>query len=160
MKLQEARLLNPNAILIHSGVLFDVFNPKLEDIHIVDIAHGTANMCRYGCHSPEFYSVAQHSVLCSLEPGTPQQQMELLLHDGSEGLGLLDFPTPIKRQFKQYMSVEDNLQKIICERFKLAFPLTENTHRVDRELLEFEYKFRWHLVQPSQWDWPFHSHSV
>ncbi|GIV43995.1 MAG: hypothetical protein KatS3mg035_1118 [Bacteroidia bacterium] len=55
MKLEEATRINPNAILIHSGILFDVFNPKIEDIDINDIAHALSNICRYGGHSPKFY---------------------------------------------------------------------------------------------------------
>lgn len=140
MKLADVRIINPNGILLHSGVVFDVFNPKIEDIQYTDIAHGLSNMCRYGGHSPKFYSVAQHSVLCSLQPGTPQEQFDLLGHDSSEGLGLLDLPTPIKRQMPEYMRIEDNLMKLVAEKLNFSFPLTENTHKVDRYLLEFEYK--------------------
>ena len=140
MTLAEAKRINPNAILIHSGILFDVFNPNIEDIKIIDGAHGLSNICRYGGHSPEFYSVAQHSVLCSLIEGTPQEQLECLCHDLTEGMGLVDLPTPIKRHIPDYMAIEENLHKVICERFKLTYPLTERTHKVDRQLLEFEYK--------------------
>ena len=140
MKLAEVQKINPNGIIIHSGIIFDVFDPKIEDIKITDIAYGLSNICRYGGHSPKFYSVAQHSVLCSLKPGSPQEQFDLLLHDGSEGLGLFDLPTPIKRQMPEYKRIEDNLMKLIAEKFNLSFPLTEKTHEVDKKLLEFEYK--------------------
>jgi len=120
MTLIEAKATNPNAILIHSGVLFDVFNPKKEDINIIDIAHGLSNICRYGGHSPKFYSVAQHS-------------------DSTETV-VGDLPTPIKKNMPEYVKIEDNLMSIISEKFNLSFPLTENTHRVDRLILEFEYK--------------------
>ena len=139
MTLIEAKATNPNAILIHSGVLFDVFNPKKEDINIIDIAHGLSNICRYGGHSPKFYSVAQHSVLCSLQDGTLQEQLECLLHDSTETV-VGDLPTPIKKNMPEYVKIEDNLMSIISEKFNLSFPLTENTHRVDRLILEFEYK--------------------
>lgn len=138
MTLLEAKKTNPNAILIHSGILFDVFNPKIEDINIIDGAHGLSNLCRFGGHAPKFYSVAQHSVLCSLAYGTPQEQMECLLHDLTEFV-LIDLPSPIKRQIPEYVRIEENLQKIICERFNLTYPLSENTHNVDKKILEFEY---------------------
>lgn len=139
MKLADAFKTNPNAILIHSGILFDVFNPKKEDIREVDIAHALSNLCRYGGHSPKFYSVAQHSVLCSLVEGTPQEQMEALMHDASEAY-LIDLPRPIKRNMPNYVLIEDKLLKVICEHYKLTFPLSERVHKIDNDILQFEYK--------------------
>lgn len=139
MKLQDAARINPNAMLVHSRILFDVFNPNPADIKIIDIAHALSNLCRYGGHSPQFYSVAQHCVLCSLQPGSPQEQMEYLLHDASEAY-LVDMPRPIKRNLSDYMRIEDNLLEVIFSHFKLTFPLTDKVHHVDNEMLQFEYK--------------------
>lgn len=138
MKLKEAAKINPNALLIHSGVLFDVFNPKEEDIHIEDIAHALSNICRYGGHSPKFYSVAQHCVMCSYEKGTDQEKLEFLMHDASEAY-LADMPRPIKRNMPQYVDIEDKLLEIIFKKFNLTFPLTDKVHNVDDSILEFEY---------------------
>jgi uncharacterized protein len=138
MKLADAFKTNPNAILIHSGILFDVFNPKAENVNVVDIAHALSNICRYGGHCPKFYSVAQHSVLCSLQPGTPQEQMEFLMHDSSEAY-LMDLPRPIKRNMPSYVTIEESLLKVICEHYKLTYPLSERVHEVDNILLHFEY---------------------
>jgi hypothetical protein len=138
MKLADAFKTNPNAILIHSGILFDVFNPKAEDVKVIDIAHALSNLCRYGGHCPKFYSVAQHSVLCSFQPGTPQEQMEFLMHDASEAY-LIDLPRPIKRNMPNYVAIEEPLLKLIFERYKLNYPLSERVHEVDSLLLHFEY---------------------
>lgn len=138
MKLADAFKTNPNAILIHSGILFDVFNPKPEDINIIDIAHALSNLCRYGGHCPNFYSVAQHSVLCSLQPGSLQEQMEFLMHDASEAY-LIDLPRPIKRNMSNYMEIEESLLKVICEHYKLTYPLSKRTHEIDNLILHFEY---------------------
>ncbi len=138
MKLADVQARNPRAILVHSGILFDVFNPKIEDFNIIDIAHGLSNLCRYGGHCPDFYSVSQHSVLCSLQDGTPEEQFECLMHDGTEAY-LIDLPRPIKRQMSNYMEIEDNLLKLLCERYKVNYPLSEKTHEVDSFLLHFEY---------------------
>lgn len=145
MKLLEAKKANPRAILVRSGVLFDVFAPKEEDIDINDIAHALSNLCRYGGHSPKFYSVAQHSVLCSLKGKNLQEQLELLMHDASEAY-LIDLPKPIKMQIPQYIEIEDNLLAIIFKKFNLTFPLTDRVHKVDYELLEYEYE-RFHVNQ-------------
>ena len=139
MKLKDVYKINRNAILLHSGVLFDVFNPKKEDIKIEDIAHALSNICRYGGHSPKFYSVAQHSVLCSLKGVTPQEQMECLCHDFSEAY-LVDLPSPIKKNMPIYVEIENNLLKLIYERYNLNFPLSDRVHKIDKQILKFEYK--------------------
>lgn len=138
MTLTEAFNTNPNAILVHSGVLFDVFNPKQEEILIEDIAHALSNLCRYGGHSPKFYSVAQHSVFCSMEAGTLQEQFDALMHDATEAY-LIDLPRPIKRNIPKYMEIENVLQEKICERYGLTYPLSHRTHEVDNLILQFEY---------------------
>ena len=138
MKLEEAYKTNPHAILVHSGVLFDVFNPIAENLRIIDMAHGLSNLCRYGGHSPKFYSVAQHSVMCSHYTGTPQEQLEFLMHDTSEAY-LIDLPRPIKRKLIEYIKIEDNLLEVIFNHFKLTFPLTDKVHQVDDAMLHYEY---------------------
>lgn len=138
MTLKEVHLKNQNAILVRSGVIFDVFNPLEKDIDINDIAHALSNLCRFGGHSPKFYSVAQHSVLCSLKGKTYLEQLELLMHDASEAY-LIDLPKPIKLMLPDYIRVEDNLLGLIFKKFKLNFPLSDTVHKIDRELLEYEY---------------------
>lgn len=139
MKLKEAAKINPNAILIHSGILFDVFNPNEENIKIEDIAHSLSNVCRYGGHSPKFYSVAQHCVICSFEEGTTKEKLEFLLHDASEAY-LADMPRPIKRNMPNYVEMEDNLLALIFKKFELNFPLSERVHEVDDKVLAYEYR--------------------
>ncbi|HDI4958884.1 TPA: deoxyribonucleoside 5-monophosphate phosphatase [Salmonella enterica] len=48
-----------------SGKQFDYLSATIDDIDIEDIAVALSNICRFSGHLPEFYSVAQHSVLCS-----------------------------------------------------------------------------------------------
>lgn len=138
MKLADAFKINPNAILIHSGILFDVFNPKKEDVNIIDIAHALSHICRYGGHCPKYYSVAQHSVLCSLHSGTPKEQMEFLMHDSSEAY-LMDLPRPIKRNMPNYVIIEESLLEVIFDKYNLSYPLSKRIHEVDNLLLHFEY---------------------
>lgn len=137
--LKEAHKLNPRAIMLQSGVLFDVFDPNPSDINIDDIAHALSNLCRFGGHSPEFYSVAQHCVLCSHVDGTPKEQMEFLMHDSSEAY-LADIPRPIKKKLSDYSKIEDNLLNVIFNKFELSFPLSDKVKDVDNCALEFEYK--------------------
>jgi hypothetical protein len=138
MTLKEVAQSNPNAILVNSGVLFDVFNPEPELIQIEDIGHALSHLCRYGGHTPKFYSVAQHSVYCSYHPGTLKEQMQYLLHDASEAY-MVDLPRPIKRNLPEYRKTEDNLLEVILGFFEVNFPLSDSTHDVDNLILGYEY---------------------
>lgn len=140
MTLKEAAKKNPRAILVRSGVLFDVFNPQDKDIKINDIIHALSNLCRYGGHCPEFYSVAQHSVLCSYYGRTPKECLELLMHDASEAY-LVDLPRPIKKMLPDYIKAEDSLLDCIFKKFGLIFPLTKYVHKIDNEMLNYEWGY-------------------
>ena len=77
------REMNKNReIMTFTGKMFDFFKPKPETICIEDIAHALALTNRYGGHTLEPYSVAEHSVRCSLLPvGEPLLN---LMHDAAE----------------------------------------------------------------------------
>ena len=55
-------------IRLFSGVWVDLLDLQPNDILVEDIAHSLAYSCRWTGHTREFYSVAQHSVLCSNFP--------------------------------------------------------------------------------------------
>lgn len=74
---------------------------------IEEFAHALANLCRFTGQLPEFYSVAQHSVLVArvvldnLPSNMPLAEVQRLcraaiLHDAAESL-LVDLPAPVKR---------------------------------------------------------------
>ncbi|MCD8498677.1 MAG: hypothetical protein LRY35_01450 [Clostridiales bacterium] len=56
-------------ILTISGIRFNPFQARYSDIQIVDIAHALSLMTRANGHIRTFYSIAQHSINCCLEPG-------------------------------------------------------------------------------------------
>lgn len=86
-------------ILTYTGREFWPLDPRAEDVFIEDIAHALALTCRFTGHCREFYSVAQHSVLCSHyvadHGGDTGTQLAALLHDASEAY-LPDVARPIK----------------------------------------------------------------
>lgn len=103
------------------GEMFDVFNPDPGKIQVKDIAHSLSMICRYGGHTREFYSVAEHSVLMSRyfgERGEYDLARAALLHDATEAY-MGDLIRPMKVRMPEYRTTEDILQQVIFLRFGL-----------------------------------------
>lgn len=83
----------------------------LADIDIRDITHALGNLCRFGGHCREFYSVAQHSVHVAEHLGRAGLSLEAqlvgLLHDASEAY-ISDICSPIKHTeaLREYRLIE------------------------------------------------------
>jgi hypothetical protein len=91
-------------IKTYTGKKFHVFNPKEEELDIIDIAHSLSLQCRFNGHTPYFYSVASHSIIGSKLIAKPFKK-EFLCHDMQEAF-CGDFCTPMKRWDKQYIKME------------------------------------------------------
>lgn len=102
-----------------SGTHFYPLAPKIEDIHIEDVAHGLAMTCRYGGHARKFYSVAEHCVLVSrFVP--PEFAREALLHDTSEAyLGDMIRPLKYQPEMAEFRRAEKAIEDCVIERFCL-----------------------------------------
>jgi 5'-nucleotidase len=114
-----------------SGKRFYPLEPNLDDISIVDIAHGLSNVCRYGGQCKEFYSVAQHSLLVSREVPL-EDAREGLLHDATEAY-IGDVINPLKTTvpFEFYRQVEERLEEAIAEKFELKYPWPASVKEYD-----------------------------
>lgn len=100
-----------------SGKHINYLDIHHEDIVIEDIATAPSHICRFAGHLPEFYSVAQHSVLVSqLVPA--EFALEALLHDAAEAY-VQDIPAPLKRILPDYRRVETYVDGVIHEKFGL-----------------------------------------
>lgn len=118
------------------SVNFYPLDPREDDIDIETVAHALSNLCRFGGHCNEFYSVAQHCVLCSYV--APNEfKLEALLHDASEAY-LVDIPRPIKRMLPDYQSMEQGVEKIIASKFGLPFPMSPVIKEIDNRMLVTE----------------------
>lgn len=131
----------PGMIRTFTGRYVDVFDPRPEMICIEDIAHALARLCRFGGHVKRFYSVAQHSVMCS-RMVNQEYQLAALLHDASEAY-LVDIPKPIKEKIIGYKDMEDRMMGLIAQTFRFNYPLDKVVKLVDEDMLESEWK---HLV--------------
>ena len=116
-----------------SGRKFYPEDPRPEDFGIEDIAHALSMICRFGGHTPVFYSVAEHSVRVAdalwdfgveegLVPRTDRIAMMLegLLHDGAEALiGDMVWPVKHSRTMHGYRALEKDIEKPMRQAFGL-----------------------------------------
>ena len=120
-----------------SGVAFHPQDPRVEDVHLIDIAHSLSHQCRFAGHVPIFYSVADHSVrvadyVYTLAHGQPHRDRCLialvgLLHDASEAY-VQDIVRPIKHmpEMAGYRDLEDKVARVIFKKFDLDFWLLDH----------------------------------
>lgn len=135
------------------GHKFDMFNIDPEALDIRDIAHALSMNCRFTGHTSKFYSVAEHSVLCSYI--VPEKYaLQALMHDASEAY-IADVASPIKKHLSNYKELEDTIMIAIAKKFKFDYPLSKEVKEADLIMLSTEA----HYLLPSRgtkddvWDW-------
>lgn len=105
----------------YTGEMFDVFSPNKEQIVLKDISHALSMLCRFGGHSRNFYSVAEHSFLIA-EYFEDRREYDLaraaLLHDATEAY-MGDVIRPLKLHWPLYRQTEEYLQGLIFTKFNL-----------------------------------------
>lgn len=134
---KEENLYTPDCIRTYTGKYINVFEPTLEMINIVDIAHALAHVPRFGGHTAKFYSVAQHSIAVAMKL-PPEQQLAGLLHDATEAY-LCDMPSPIKNRMPEYKKIEDKLMVAIARKFGITYPFMQVLKDADKAMLETEW---------------------
>lgn len=132
----DTGLVDGAAIQTYTGVLFNPFHPRPEDIDIRDIAHALSQQCRFGGHSKTLYSVAQHCLLVSKYLPAPFKLWGLL-HDASEAY-LVDIPKPIKNFLPDYLDIEYRLEQEIARAFGLRWPVPAEVKVIDQRILATE----------------------
>lgn len=113
------------------------FAPKAADVCLEDIAQALSNIPRFGGHTVQFYSVAQHSYLMSKvvyrqQPFNHLLQLHALLHDAGEYM-LLDIPTPVKRVLDGYAEAERRVEAAIYEGLGIP-PMDDISRKLIKEL--------------------------
>lgn len=131
-----------------TGRCFYPLDPRPEEIFIEDIAHSLSLKCRYGGHSVVHYSVAEHSVLMSLNVA-PENALWALLHDAAEAYSA-DIPRPLKRFIKQWPGIEVKIMEAVCTKFGLALPEPEEVSHADLAICVDE---RAAIMAPCDQDW-------
>lgn len=131
------RIVGPT-ILLRSGEYFDFESPEASNITIIDIATGLSHICRFTgqCHS--FYSVAEHSVLCShLVP--PGDAFAALMHDAAEAV-MGDVSRPLKSLLPDYKRIEKRVEAAILAKWGLSAVMPPSVKIADRQMLGVEQR--------------------
>lgn len=119
-----------------SGKHFDYLNAQTDDVDIEDIATALSNICLFAGHLPEFYSVAQHSVLCS-QIVPPEYAFEALMHDAAEAY-CQDIAAPLKRLLPDYRRIESLIDDLIRSKFGLPLHQSALVKYADLTMLATE----------------------
>ena len=132
------RVIKGPTILLLSGEYFDLAEPEACAFQVSDIAHALGNICRFTGHTQRFYSVAEHSVICShMVP--PEDAMAALMHDASEAF-IGDVSTPLKSLLPDYKSVEHRVEQAVWSRLGLPPTLPPSVKVADRRALAVEQR--------------------
>lgn len=120
----------------YSGKTLHFLDPKEDEIDIEDIAHALSNECRFGGHTNNYYSVAEHSMLVA-SLVEESLQLEGLLHDASEAY-LRDIASPIKQYLTSYKDIEHGLMAVIAKKFGFNWPISPAVKEADTMALKAE----------------------
>ena len=135
-------------IRVHSGTYINLQDIDVDQIKIEDIAHALSNICRWGGHCENFYSVAEHCIHVVMlmeyqnEINTDVQYskrdlLAALLHDATEAY-LVDMPSPIKSLLPDFQRLEKGVESIIKTRFGIES--FDHVKEWDKVSLEMEWK--------------------
>jgi hypothetical protein len=125
-----------------TGRAVDLLEPDPASFVIEDIAHALARICRYTGHSPEHYSVAQHSVLVARNLPL-ELRFDGLMHDAVEAY-VQDVSAPLKWAMRgsatnsAYDIVEARIDVTIAKQFGLIRPLPPEVKVADLRMLATE----------------------
>lgn len=116
-----------------TGERFWPLDPRPDEVHIEDIAHALALTNRFGGHTPEPYSVGQHSIFVA---GHCPEDLKLcgLMHDATEAY-IGDMVAPVKRHMPEFKAMEARLWSAIAKRFDLPDPIPPAVMEIDLRTL-------------------------
>jgi len=127
----------PSLFQTYTGRLIDFREIRPEDIDILDIAHGLANITRFGGQARNHITVGEHSLtVASLVP--PPLKFTALLHDAAEAY-LGDIPKPLKNLLPDYQRIEKQLMGIIADKFGFQYPIPWIIKEADRQAIQQEW---------------------
>ncbi|WP_025918474.1 hypothetical protein [Herminiimonas sp. CN] len=142
-----------HSILTYTGRYISLTEPAEAEFHITDIAHALSQTCRFGGHTRQFYSVAQHSVLVS-QMVPVEYRLQALLHDAA-GSYFGDMVQPLKglSSMRPYRDYERVMRSRLFDAFGVT-PSAESTEAIKRADLQMLAAERRDLMAPDLSPWP------
>lgn len=137
-----------NWIQTWTGRQFWPLNPRVEDVHIEDIAWMLAGQNRWKGATLVPITIAQHSVVVS-RLCDPAYALQGLLHDASEAY-LGDMAGPIKSGLPDFVRAERRLWEVIAARFGVPVELHPSVVTADQVSLHTESR---DLMKPPPVEW-------
>lgn len=135
-----------NFIRTYTGIYFDPYVIKPEEVQILDIAHSLSLMTRANGHIRHFFSVAQHAVNCALEAGnrglSHRIQLACLMHDAAESY-ISDVTRPIKHRLEGYELIEEKVLGVIFDKIglgELSGDELRAVKEIDDAMLYYEFE--------------------
>lgn len=113
----------------YTGRRFYPWDPRPEDVDILDIAHHLACINRFNGALARPYSVAQHSVVVA-RAVPPEHRLAGLLHDATEAY-VGDMVRPVKRDLHAYQLLESRVWEAVADHFGLPRQLPEAVKQAD-----------------------------
>lgn len=146
-------------IRTYTGKRWHIDSPRPEDIDIADVAHSLAAQCRWGGHTQQFMSVAEHSVRVSelvvrlakeADPAFDTEQSRSLafaglMHDAEEAYPPYDIASPLKELLRSMgaeggvLSIAASVKAAVRIRFDLPATEPDLVKRADRIMLATEW---------------------
>ena len=110
------------SIQTFTGDIFYPLDPRLEEIHLEDVAHALSHKARFTGHTREFYSTGEHSIRVALyleSVGASFMEQFIGLHHDDSDAYLPDVPTPLKvlPEFAWFRELEKKIQGLCFEKF-------------------------------------------
>jgi hypothetical protein len=141
-------------IQLHSGRIFSPLWPTPESFTLYDVIHGISGQPRFAFHTKVPYFVAQHCIIGTrwfLKRGMLNEARWFYFHEGEEGLGLGDMPTPIKYlpEMDAYRSIGKGVQVAVFKKAGLLGTPPPIVKELDRRLGAAEAKILCKVVP--QW---------
>ncbi len=136
-----------NTIKVAAGHYVDLIDTDPYTIDINSIASALSKICRFGGHSPRFYSVAEHCILATRLAKKHGIDLEALraifLHDAAEAY-IGDMVKPLKLNIPKYRSIETQIEHAIQIAFAVDFEQWADVIKeYDRAMLKAEKTRLW-----------------
>lgn len=146
MKIDRVGCLN-NTIKVAAGHYVDLVNPDPATIELKSIAAALSKICRFGGHSPVFYSVAEHCVRATMlaqKDGWSNHALKaIILHDAAEAY-VGDMVKPLKVTMPEYSMAEGRIEAAIETAFDVDICFWRPViKRYDRAMLKAEKIRMW-----------------